>query len=84
MSIVSFNGILVNRLQTSYDIINLLEELTSCISLQNDNESFAQYSVGIIESSMSVKNFAKLLLYVPMEKTIGRNANVSVGNIYCS
>ena len=84
MSIVSFNGILVNRLQTLYDIINLSEELTSCISLQNDNESFAQYSVGIIESSMSVKNFAKLLLYVPMEKTIGRNANVSVGNIYCS
>ena len=60
MSIVSFNEILVNRLQTSHEIINLLEELTSCNSLQNENESFAQYSVGITESNISVKNFAKL------------------------
>ena len=59
MSLVSFNGILVSRLQMLYDIINLLEELTSCIYLQNENESFAQYSVGITGSSISVKNFAK-------------------------
>ena len=50
MSIVSFNEILVNRLQMSYEIINFIEVLTSCISLQNEKESFAQYSVGIIGS----------------------------------
>ena len=38
MSIVSFNGTLVNMLQMSYGIINLLEELTSCTFLQNGKE----------------------------------------------
>ena len=55
MSIVSFNEILVNRLQMSYEIINFIEVITSCISLQNEKESFVQYSVGITRFSISVK-----------------------------
>ena len=54
MSIVSFNGILVNRLKASYEIINLLEQIISYISLQNENESFARNSVGITGSNISV------------------------------
>ena len=78
---VSFNGILVNRLHTSYDIINLLQELASCISLQNENESFVQYFVGATGSSIPVKNFAKWQLYALMEKTISRDVNVSAGDL---
>ena len=77
---VSFNRILVNMLQTWYNIINLLEELASCISLQNENGSFEQYSLRITESSISVKNFASLKLYVPLEETIERNFNIPVGD----
>ena len=40
ISIVSLSGILVNKLQTSQEIKNLLVALSFFISLQNVNESF--------------------------------------------
>lgn len=57
---VSSNGILVKRLQTSYEIIKVLQQLTSFISLQNVKESLAQCVVGIIGDNRLVRNLAKL------------------------
>ena len=42
ISIVSLSGILVNKLQNSLEIKNLLVALTFFISSQNVNESFVQ------------------------------------------
>ena len=53
--------------------MNLSKELTSCISLQNENESFAHYFLGITGSNVSVRSFTDLSLYVPMEEN-----NVSI------
>ena len=40
--------------------MNPLQALTSCISLQNESDSAAQYCVGIIGFNNLVKNIAKL------------------------
>ena len=54
---VSLRGMLMNKLQTSDEIKNLSDELTSLISLLNENESFAQCSLGITGSNMPVKTW---------------------------
>ena len=58
--IVSLKGIFVNKLQTSSDIMNLLNALTFCISLQKEKDSVAQCCDGIIGFNSSPRNFASL------------------------
>ena len=59
-SIVCLSGILVNKLQMSQEIENLLVAVTFFISSQNVNESFVQWDVGMIGSSKSVRNLERL------------------------
>ena len=56
ISILSCKGILVKRLQTSYETKNLSLLLICCISLQKLNESLAQCSFGITGSRSSMWN----------------------------
>ena len=58
-SIVSCTGILMKRLQTSYETKKLSLLLTCYISSQKLNESLAQCSFGITGSKSSVINLAR-------------------------
>ena len=60
ISIVSCKGMLVKRLQTSYETKKLSLLLTCCISSQKINESLAQCSFGITGSRSSVGNLVRL------------------------
>ena len=60
ISVVSCKGILVKRLQTSYETKKLSLLLTCCISSQKLNESLAQCSFGITGSRSSVRNLERL------------------------
>ena len=62
ISIVSLSGVLVNKLQTSYEIKNLLVALTFFVCLENVNESFVQWDVGMKRSSKSVMNLERWCL----------------------
>ena len=59
ISIVSCKGILVKRLQASYETKELSLLLTCCISSQKLNESLAQCSFGITRSRGSVRSLTR-------------------------
>ena len=59
ISIVSLSGILVTKLQASWEIKYLLVPLTFFISSQNVNESFVQWDVGMTASSKPVRDLER-------------------------
>ena len=60
MSIVSFNGILVNKLSTSKEMRNLLLKSKLLSSSTKENESFTEYLLGRSGAIRELKYLAKL------------------------
>ena len=81
MSIVSLNGILVNRLQTSYEIINLLEYLIPTEYCAKNSFSFCKevQEVSFSNKFMISYDVYSLFTSIPLKETIDIAINLIFG-----